>query len=131
MKIKKAALICIKDKKLLVVHKKTIDLYISPGGKNEGGESDLNCLEREIQEELGSRVSDICYLTTFKGKMQEDKNEIELNCYTGELTAEIKLNPLDNIDGFLWIDKNYDQNLKLANILKQQIIPYLVNARLM
>ena len=131
MEIIKVALICLTEKRLLVVHKKTIDMYISPGGKIERGESDLKCLEREIQEELGCGVFNINYLHTFKGKSVDEEDEVELRCYTGDLIGDIKLNPKDNIDGFLWIDKNYDKNIKLASLLKYQIIPYLVSRRQM
>lgn len=128
--IKKSALICLKDKKMLIVHKKTIDMYISPGGKNEVGEMDYDCLKREVKEELGCSVSNVNPLKTFNGDSVEGQ-KLELRCYTGDLIGNIKLNPDDNIDGFLWIDKNYDKNLKLASLLKHEIIPYLIDTGLM
>ena len=128
--IKKIALICLENKKLLAVHKKTIDLYISPGGKIEKNESDLECLNREIMEELGCKVFNTSYFKTFFGYTHEDK-ELELICYSGKLNGEIRLNPIDSIDDYLWIGKNYNKNLKLASLLKHQIIPILVNKKLM
>ena len=128
--IKKIALICLENKKLLVVHKKTIDLYISPGGKVEGNESDLECLSREIMEELGCKVSDTNYFKTFFGQTHENK-ALELTCYFGRLNGEIKINPQDNIDNYLWIGKNYNKELKLADLLKYQMMPDLINGGLM
>lgn len=124
-KIIKAALICIKNKKLLIVHKKTIDLYISPGGKIEKGESDIECLSREVKEELGCLCSNIKYWDTFNATTSDNK-EVELRCYFGNLNGEIVLNPEDNIDGFIWIGKNH-KNIKMANSLKNKILPGLIS----
>ena len=129
-KIIKSALVCIKDKKLLVVHKKTINEYISPGGKNEEGEEDLECLKREINEELGCLPINLEFWKTFFDKTQDNK-ELELRAYFGDLKGEIKINPKDNIDGFLWIERDYDKKIKLANIIKRDIIPLLIKGELL
>jgi 8-oxo-dGTP pyrophosphatase MutT (NUDIX family) len=129
-KIIKSALVCMKDKKLLVVHKKTINEYISPGGKNEEGEEDLECLKREINEELGCLPINLEFWKTFFDKTQDNK-ELELRAYFGDLKGEIKINPKDNIDGFLWIERDYDKKIKLANIIKRDIIPLLIKGELL
>jgi len=129
-KIIKSALVCMKDKKLLVVHKKTINEYISHGGKNEEGEEDLECLKREINEELGCLPINLEFWKTFFDKTQDNK-ELELRAYFGDLKGEIKINPKDNIDGFLWIERDYDKKIKLANIIKRDIIPLLIKGELL
>jgi len=128
-KVIKSALICIKDKKLLVVHKKTIDLYILPRGKLEKGEDDITSLHRECKEELGCDCTNLKYWETFPGAIHESK-PLDIKCYFGDLKGEIKLNPEDNIDGFIWIDRNY-KNIKMANSLQHKIIPELISGGLM
>ena len=129
--VTKVALICLKDKKLLIVHKKIIDMYISPGGKIKDKESDYNCLKREINEELNCNIQNIKYWDIFKDKIYETNEPLELICYFWDLYGKIKLNPNDNIDGYLWINRNYDKSLKLANLLKHKIIPNLMDKELM
>ena len=94
-------------------------------GKKEKGESDEVCLHREIKEELGCDCSNLKYWETFFDKTHDGK-ELELRAYFGDLVGEIKLNPEDNIDGFIWVEKNYYPELKLASLIKHKIIPSLV-----
>ena len=57
--IDKVGGIIIKNKKVLVVRKKTKENFpefIIPGGKRETGETDVETLQREIQEEVNLKV---------------------------------------------------------------------------
>ena len=57
--IDKVGGIIIKNKKVLVVRKKTkgnFPEFIIPGGKREIGETDVETLQREIQEEVNLKV---------------------------------------------------------------------------
>jgi 8-oxo-dGTP pyrophosphatase MutT (NUDIX family) len=52
--IDKVGLLTIRDGEVLLCRKKRgHSLLILPGGKREAGESSLECLARELQEELG------------------------------------------------------------------------------
>lgn len=56
--IDKVALINILDKKVLVALSKfKLKLYL-PGGKRESDESDIECLKREIKEELNVDIKE-------------------------------------------------------------------------
>ena len=51
--IKKVALAVFKDKKMLQVRsKKHPEVFFTLGGKIEEGETDIECLKREINEEI-------------------------------------------------------------------------------
>lgn len=64
--MQKCAAISIKDKRLLVVLKKGISLYISPGGKIESGETQLEYLRRELREELVVELIDSQFFGSFE-----------------------------------------------------------------
>ena len=50
--IDKLALVCVQNRKQLVVRSKGKSAFFTPGGKREKGESDVEALVRECKEEL-------------------------------------------------------------------------------
>src|SRR3989338_5265350 len=128
-KISKIGLLCIQEKKLLVVFKQKIGLYIPPGGKIEPQETDTECLEREVQEEICCSVGNLVYFGTFNGTTPE--GYLHQKCYFGNLVGKIALNPSDTINGYSWIDRNSAGNMPLGPMLKEQIIPALIKKGLM
>jgi len=129
--INKVGGLCIRDKKLLVVHKKGLKDHISVGGKIEPGETDVQCLQREVKEELGCGIKNPKYYDVFEASTYDNKT-IRMPCYFMELGGEIKLNPLDNIDGILWIGKDYkEKGITLAPILEIFVLPRLIKEGLL
>ena len=129
--INKIGGICIRDKKLLIVHKKGVG-YLSLGGKIEPGETDLECLSREVKEEIGCRVKNPKYFDTFEGPNHDGTQTLKMKCYFCELEGEIKLNPNDKIDGYTWIDRNYEQmEDQIAHMLRAAILPALIKKGLL
>ena len=97
------------------------------GGKVELGESDIVCLEREINEEIGCKAKNPQYFATFEGPTHDGKQTIEIRCYFCELEGEIKHNPNDKVDGHLWLGKDYEKlGDQLAYMLRVRIIPELI-----
>ena len=54
--IDKVGLIYIRDRKVLMTRTKGHTTPLQPGGKRDGDETDLQCLSREIKEELGCEL---------------------------------------------------------------------------
>ncbi|WP_414043421.1 NUDIX hydrolase [Macrococcus sp. EM39E] len=82
-----ANLVEIKDNKLLLVKVRDNEKYYLPGGKIETGESDIESLTREMEEELSVKLdaSKLAYLDTIIGPAYPDTNhDVELRCYTYE-----------------------------------------------
>src|SRR5579862_472336 len=80
--IRKVALAHFKDKKMLLVRDSKNDtVFIMPGGKVEEGETDIECLNREVKEELGIKLepSSIKFLQEFNGPAHGHGDDVLLN----------------------------------------------------
>ncbi len=93
--IRKSAAIVIKNKSVLYLRKRGLLFYILPGGKIEKGETKKQALEREIQEELCSRIKIIRGLGRIKGKTFnksiDELENIEMDLYEVKLLDKVKL----------------------------------------
>lgn len=119
--IEKIGAIIIKDKRILVCRKK--GLFIFPGGKKEKNENDLECLKRELKEEL--RVDLIGH--KFFGNYEDDATldpglRVKINAYLVEINGEPKASR--EIEEIKYI--NCKDNINLGSILKKFVIPELI-----
>ncbi|MBI4095007.1 MAG: NUDIX domain-containing protein, partial [Candidatus Liptonbacteria bacterium] len=93
--VNKSAAIVIKNKSVLYLRKRGFLFYILPGGKIEKGETEREALEREMMEELQSRIKIIGKLDVIQSKgfnKSLDKLEtIKLSLYQVLLLDKIKL----------------------------------------
>jgi len=99
----------IKDKKLLLVKKK--ETWILPGGKPEHGESDLECLAREVtlEEIPGTKLENIRYYNVFEGITPHKKDILQARVYFAGIKGEIK--PGAEINACEWIDAKTNYNI--------------------
>ncbi len=105
--IDKLAWVLIKGGKLLAVRSKGKELFYLPGGKREIGESDVDALAREIQEELSVQLvlDSIKYMETFTAQAdgKAEGVSVKLTCYfaeySGELQPDAEIEELRFIDG--------------------------------
>lgn len=90
--IYKTALAVFKDKKLLMVRSaKNEEVFYTLGGKIEPGETDLDCLHREVKEEVNSRVvsSSLRFIKEFEAPAFGKPNTlINVKLYAGDLMDE-------------------------------------------
>lgn len=92
--IRKAALLVFKDNKVMLARsKKNAEVFYMLGGKFELGESDEECLRREVMEEIGCEIvpGSLKFLHEFSavpyGKGKEDTFLIE-RAYAGKIIGE-------------------------------------------
>lgn len=124
--IKKVALAVFKDKKIMLVRSKNqANVFYTLGGKLEEGESDLDCLKREVREEVECEVDEdsINYLVTFED-IAHGKVETLLNIklYEGMLKGDPK--PSSEIAEINYFDSNSDKK-HLSEIAQTKIFPWL------
>ena len=125
--------IILKEKRLLVVQKKTKDNrpeYIIPGGKREGNETDIETLKRELKEEI--QVELIGYKTFggFDDIAVFENIPIHIEVYFADILGEPKCD--SEIKSLVWIDRNYkEQGIELGSVLGKFVVPKLMEMELM
>lgn len=91
--IDKIAWIHLKDRRVLSTRSAGKDVYYLPGGKREAGESDLETLIREIQEELSVHIdaSSVAHVGTFEAQAHGHSAgvTVRMTCYAAGYTGEL------------------------------------------
>jgi 8-oxo-dGTP diphosphatase len=86
--IDKIAWIHVRDGKILSTRSHGKDVYYIPGGKREPGETDLETLIREIDEELAVAIvaTTATHLGTFRAQAHghADGITVQMTCYTAD-----------------------------------------------
>jgi 8-oxo-dGTP pyrophosphatase MutT (NUDIX family) len=86
--IDKIAWIHLDDGRILSTRSRGKDIYYLPGGKREPGETDLDTLTREIDEELAIAIlpATATHLGTFHAQAHghTDGVIVQMTCYTAE-----------------------------------------------
>ena len=103
--IDKIAWIHLDRRRLLVARNAGRDRFYLPGGKREPGESDLETLVRELDEELTVAVdpATAAYVGTFEAlaDARTDGLVVRLTCYTATHTGTLA--PSREIDEITWL----------------------------
>lgn len=114
----------IQNKKILLVKKK--NTWILPGGKPEDNENDLECLCREIDEELsGTKIKDMKYYNHFDDKTPHRGDILRTKVYFANIDGELYgVREGDSISEMKWIKNFSEYNLsdiscKIIDSLKE------------
>jgi 8-oxo-dGTP pyrophosphatase MutT (NUDIX family) len=124
--IDKVGLLTIRDGRVLLCRKKRgTSLLILPGGKREEGESSLECLARELREELGEVAAvspELLGVYTHTAAGGAGKL-VRIELYRAELAGEARAQ--SEIGELVWFDAG-DDWATLAPSLAELIFPDLV-----
>jgi len=128
--INKIAAIILKDKKLLLVRKKSGDVLISPSGMIMENETPEETLKRELKEELDVDMISKKPFGIFTDKATYEDAHLIMYTYFVETRGDFK--PKSEIENFEWVGKDYRKNnVKVASILEKFVIPKLIEMKLM
>ena len=128
---KVVCIVFIKNKKVLLVNKRGI--YILPGGKPKKNENDMECLEREVNEELNADITSlpISFLGEFRGCAPYKKYEFFSKVYFCECDnrkAFREIRAQAEISNFIWTKKPLAHKLSEVTI---KIINFLLEKKIM
>jgi 8-oxo-dGTP diphosphatase len=130
-KIDKLAWIQIDKGRILSTRSRGKDKYYIPGGKREPGESDIEALSREIEEELCVTLvpNSIKFFGVFEAQAhgQPDGTTVRMTCYTADHLGEYFAN--SEIEEIRWlsysdqseisyVDKLIFEDLKAKQLLE-------------
>jgi 8-oxo-dGTP pyrophosphatase MutT (NUDIX family) len=124
--IDKVGLLIVRDGRILLCRKRRgTALLILPGGKREAGESDIECLHREINEELGEvRVASLDLLGRYRDRAAgEAERYVSIALYRGEIHGTPA--PQAEIAELVWFGAG-DDRAQLAPSIANHILPDLV-----
>ena len=116
------------DRVLLCRKNRDTSKLILPGGRIEPGESDLDCLRRELREELGDvTLTQAECLGTYEDRASLDDpavvKSLRITLYRGELVGTPR--PASEIIDLVWFGSDSDRG-ELTPIFVNRILPDLL-----
>lgn len=122
--IEKCAAIILRKRRLLVVRKRGTSVFISPGGKIVSGETQFECLQRELKEELDVRLINAEPFGTFDRLSALENTEVRIHVWfttiAGKCTARAEIEELRWIAGA--------DRLPLGSVFAECVVPDLVRS---
>lgn len=115
----------IKNGCILLVRKKKA--WILPGGKPEAGESDVQCLFREVKEELPQLdLQNLRYFSVFVGITPHKGDELCAEVYLAKADGEIT--PSAEVNKAKWVKNPEEYNL--SDITRKIVLSLRQNGHL-
>lgn len=125
-----AAIVTDLDGRCLLVRKSGSSVFMQAGGKLEPGESALDALSRELDEELGIELDESSaeYLGVYRAEAAHEANTIvSAAVFAVETSAEIR--PHGEIEEVLWIDRLDSIPVGLAPLTRDELLPLWASRR--
>jgi len=124
-----AAIITDATGRTLLVRKRGTTAFMQAGGKIEPGESALQALTRELQEEVGLEVDldTTEYLGSFRADAANEPDTV-IRAEVFAMSVDRIVVPSEEIEEVLWIDTD-DVAVELAPLTRDTVLPLWVSRR--
>lgn len=123
-----AACLLDDEGRLLLVRKRGTRAFMLPGGKREAGESPLEALQRELQEELGLALpaSALTPLGQFQAQAaNEPDTRVDAHIYLAALPHPVSA--AAELEELAWLARGEVPGANLAPLLREKVLPALQN----
>lgn len=123
--IRKVALAYFKDKKILLVRSsKRDEVFYTLGGTLKTGEGEIECLKREVFEEVGCAIDEtsLKFLHEFEGPAHGSNAVLNIRMYEGKLKGKPKVS--SEVFEIGYFDSNSPKK-HLSEIARTKIFPWL------
>lgn len=109
----------IVERRNMILLIKRGDFWILPGAEIKEGESELECLERVVSEEMDDQVSSIFKKLdkTVKGPSPVRPGDVEVSIYVGDIGKK-KMSEVKDCNAH-WFSRESIATIRLSNITKQ------------
>ena len=127
--IVKCAAAIVRDNSLLLTRKRGTGTFISPGGKPLPGEDNLDCLARELREELNVAIGEPAYLGLFRGVAAFENQPIDMHVYLTDIVGEPSASA--EIEEIVWYRSDLPSAaLNIGSVFANAVIPLLLKRKL-
>ncbi|AUM71520.1 NUDIX hydrolase [Pseudomonas fluorescens] len=120
-----AALLLGPDGRTLLVRKRGTRAFMQPGGKIEAHEQPVQALARELEEELGLQIdpAQAHHLGVFSAPAANEPGFV-VQAEVFLLRIDATVSPAAEIEEVCWIDPAGDNDLVLAPLTGEVILPF-------
>jgi 8-oxo-dGTP diphosphatase len=125
-----AAAAVVEEGRLLLVSKNAApDVFYLPGGKPDGAESAVECVRREVREELGAAIASLEFLETVRAPAALEHVPMAMDVYLATLAGVPAASA--EIAALAWYDDDAPFAGRLAPAIADGVIPSLRRRRLL
>lgn len=121
-----AAMIIDEQNRLLLVRKRNTQKFMLPGGKIDDGESAIEALIRELQEEIDLTISsqDAKFIEEYEAVAANEPGfRIQSQLFKITIPSHLTIQPQAEIEEIIWLKHHTILDLNLAPLVEEKILP--------
>jgi 8-oxo-dGTP diphosphatase len=125
--IRKAGAVLIRDRRLLLTRTRGKEAFVAPGGKLEAGETAIECLARELREELGIGIAaaNVAPFGTYlAAAVYDPAKQLEMQVFVVS-AWDGEPRPSREVEEVRWVTSAETRDLPVGSIFAHEVIPRL------